>query len=95
METMTRHSTADEKRLIDDTLGALPFPELVKGYSVQFDQDETGDPEVWINFLVQADDDVALPKSDLSSLMKFTNKVRTALLEKHIHSWPFVRLIPA
>ena len=85
-------STLDDQRLITETLGTLRFPEYVTGYSVKFDQEPTGDPAVWIDFLVQADDDVAFPKSEISALNKFTNKVRVLLLEKHIQSWPYVRL---
>ena len=85
-------STLDDQRLIAETLGALRFPEYVTGYSVKFDQEPTGDPAVWIDFLVKADDDVAFPKSEISALNKFTNKVRVLLLEKHIQSWPYVRL---
>jgi hypothetical protein len=85
-------SISEEKRLIDEALGALRFPENVTGYSVKFDKEPSGDPAVWIDFLVQADDDVALPKSEISALSKFANKVRVLLLEQHIQSWPYVRL---
>ena len=85
-------STSADKLLIDEALAALRLPENVTGYSVKFDNEPSGDPAVWIDFQVRADDDVALTKSTISALSKFTNKVRVLLLEKHIQSWPYVRL---
>jgi hypothetical protein len=84
---------SEENRLINETIESLELPEHVSGYSIQFDQEPSGDPAVWINFIVEGDDGKAFPKSEISALTKFTNKVRVLLLEKHIQSWPYVRLL--
>jgi hypothetical protein len=85
-------STSNEKRLIDEAIGSLRLPEHITGYSIKFDQEPSGDPAVWIDFLVEGDEGKAFPKSEISTLTKFTNSVRILLLEKHLQSWPYVRL---
>ena len=74
------------RRIVD----AMPWPEEVKGYDVEFGSDWEGDPAVYVRLLV--DDDLRPSEEKLERVGRFKDAVRDALLDAELSHWPFVRL---
>jgi hypothetical protein len=81
-------ASTQEVRKIHDLVKRHKSPANVRSFEVRFGKDSTGDPAVWIRFLV--DDDLNPSQKQISQLTEFGNKVRSELLGADIRYWPYV-----
>ena len=79
-----------EQRAIDQTLRKLRRPAEVKGWQVEFGDDASGDPAVWVRLQVPEGDKVAASSGRVSELASFTFRVQQALLKAGLTRWPYV-----
>jgi hypothetical protein len=77
-----------EARTIQDIVTARPWPAAVKGYELEFGEDSTGDPAVWIWLAI--DDDVRPSAEKIQELGEFRRDVQSAILDAHLSRWPYV-----
>ena len=93
MAEPTFAASLDELRMIDEVVQAQHFPKGVKptNYSIEFGEDSTGQPSVWIRLAI--DDDHRDPsKSWISEVGDFLAELRKSLLNKPIRHWPYIEL---
>jgi hypothetical protein len=88
-----RLSTADEARRIRDALNVVlkqqQFPYGIRQFDLEFGEDSTGDPAVWILFPIDDDPDPSTEK--LSSLNRLVHQTRDMIREYGVTRWPYVR----
>jgi len=86
-------SSADEAQRIRDALNVVlkqqQFPYGIKGFDLEFGEDATGDPAVWISFPI--DDDLHPSKEKLSRLNKLVQQTHDMIREYGVSRWPYVR----
>jgi hypothetical protein len=87
---LARRIQEQEDATIRRIVDAVPWPEDVKGYDVEFGSDWEGDPAVRVWFLV--DDDLRPSDEKVERVRRFTDEVTGALLDAELMHWPFVRL---
>jgi hypothetical protein len=87
---LARRIQEQEEATIRRIVDAMPWPEDVKGYDVEFGSDWEGDPVVRVWLLV--DDDLRPSAEKLKRVGGFTREVAQALLDAELSHWPFVRL---
>jgi len=79
----------DEAEMIRAGVEDRAFPPSVKGFAIEFGEDSTGDPAVWIWF--EVDDDLNPSKEKLSELTGLYRSVTSDILKKLGGSpWPYV-----
>jgi len=81
-------ASVDEVRRIHELVKRHRFPADVRSFEVNFGRDSTGDPAVWIWFLVQDDNNPSEEKID--GLNQFANSVRSDLLKADLRYWPYI-----
>lgn len=69
----------------------LRLPTDVKSYDLEFTEDSTGVPAVWINLKVDEDNNPSTSK--VETLVQLKRRITSALFEKEIASWPYVRYV--
>ncbi len=87
---LDRRIREQEDATIRRIVVAMPWPEDVKGYDVEFGSDWEGDPAVYVWLVV--DDDLRPSEEKLARVGRFTNEVTRALLDAELSHWPFVQL---
>jgi hypothetical protein len=86
---MAANGDDPEIRAIQDLLKKRPLPAAVKGIELEFGEDSTGDPAVWIWLLV--DDDVAPSAAKLDELGRFQRGLLSDSIDAGLSHWPYVR----
>ena len=87
-EAMTIGASPQEVHQIHDSVKRHPLPANVRSFEVNFGRDSTGDPAMWIWFLVDNDNNPSKEKID--ELNRFANSVRSDLLKANLRYWPYV-----
>ncbi len=89
----TRETNAEEARRINDALNVIlkqqHFPYGIRHFDVEFGEDATGDPAVWISFPIEDDPDPSTEK--LSNLNRLVHQVQDMIREYGVTRWPYVR----
>lgn len=80
--------SAEEARKVHKLIRKRRLPADVKSFEVRFGKDATGDPAIWIWFLV--DDDINPSAEKISRLSEFGDLVRSDLLGADLRYWPYV-----
>lgn len=82
----------NERRLIDEVVSSQRFPKgLTRNYKVEFGEDSTGQPSVWIRLVV--DDEHQNPTTTwIVEVRDFVAILRKELLEKPLSHWPYIEL---
>jgi len=78
-----------EAQIIERVLKSVRLPAEVKSYTLEFTEDSTGVPAVWINLNV--DEDNSPSDSKIEKLVQLKRRITSALFKKEITSWPYVR----
>jgi hypothetical protein len=84
-------ASAEEVKKIHDLVKQVKHqarPTDVRSFELNFGSDSTGDPAVWVWFLVQEDQNPSAEK--IARLDRFAKAVRDALLGANIKYWPYV-----
>jgi hypothetical protein len=87
-EGMGIGASADEVRRIHASVKHQQLPADVRSFEVKFGTDATGDPAVWIWFLVDEDNNPSHEK--IRGLNRFADKVRSELLKMNLRYWPYI-----
>ncbi len=87
---LARRIQEQEEATLRRIVYAMPWPEDVKGYDVEFGSDWEGDPAVYVWLVV--DDDLRPSDEKLRRVGQFRHSVRRALLAAEMSHWPFVQL---
>jgi hypothetical protein len=87
---LARRIQEQEDATIRRIVDAMPWPEDVKGYDVEFGSDWEGDPAVYVWLVV--DDDLRPSEEKLARVGNFRRAVTRALLDAVLSHWPFVQL---
>lgn len=80
-----------DAQTIKRVLASVRLPDDVKSYDLEFTEDSTGVPAVWINLKVDVDNNPSTSK--VEKLVQLKRRITSALFEKEIASWPFVRYV--
>jgi hypothetical protein len=78
-----------EVRAILEILRRHRLPPGVEGPQLEFGEDSTGNPAVWLWFKI--DEDLNPSDQKVSALNEFVRSVTADLLERKISRWPYVR----
>jgi hypothetical protein len=78
-----------EARAIGDILQAHPWPVPVKGFELEFGEDSTGDPAVWIWLMIADDEQPSSQK--MRELSQFRREVQSAITAAGVSRWLHVR----
>ena len=81
---------ARETKIVEDIVRKWRLPPNVRRFDVEFGEDSTGDPAVWIWLLV--DDELSPSSQSISRMERFVTDVRSELLRKGLRHWPYFRL---
>lgn len=87
-------ASPDEFRTIAEVIQAQRFPKGIKptNYSIEFGEDSTGQPSVWI-FLGVDEDHQDPPKGWISEVGDFVSQLRKSLLDnRRVRHWPYIEL---
>ena len=79
--------------VIEQALRKLRHPAEVKGWELEFGDDASGDPAVWVRLRVPTGDAVASSSSRVSALSEFTYRVHQALMQVGLSRWPYVSVV--
>jgi hypothetical protein len=82
-------ASVGEARAIQDILKGRPWPPAVKGFELEFGEDSTGDPAVWVWLMI--DDDVSPPAEKIKELGRFRRGLVSAIMDAGLSHWPYVR----
>ena len=90
---VTEPANAEEARRIRDALKVLlkqqRFPYGIKQFDLEFREDATGDPAVFISFPIE--DDLSPSREKASNLHKLVRQVQNIVREQGVSRWPYVR----
>ncbi len=92
MTTETQNVTAagrDEAKRIRALVRENAAPEGFGSFELQFGEDWTGDPAVWVRFAI--DPDYPTDKKSIEKLTRLELRVISALLRAQIDHYPYVR----
>ena len=79
-----------ESQRISRVLETTPVPDYVVNWFFEVGSDSTGDPAIWIYFLVT---DEAAARPDLTkAITDVDHRIRERLAQEDIHRWPYVRV---
>lgn len=78
----------DEAADITAFLRGQNFPPAVKGFELEFEEDWSGEPAVWVWLLL--DEDVGYSAPEMPGLSEFARRLQARLLEWQIRRWPYV-----
>ena len=76
----------DVARRIHEIVEANLSP-IVLGFELKFDMDSTNKPGVWVDLFVK--EDLRPPQNKIREWSDASDKVRIALLEERLKSWPY------
>lgn len=78
-----------EAKIVRDVVRKWHLPSNVRGFDVEFGEDSSGDPAVWIWLTIK--DELKPSAQSISNLNDFVTKVRSDLLRRGLTHWPYVR----
>ncbi len=78
-----------DENVIRTVLRRSGFPAAVKGYEIEFGEDHSGDPAVWIWLLVREETEPS--KIFLDELIPYARAIGRELVEAQLGHWPYVR----
>ncbi len=85
-------TTAADEAKVRAILEQWTFPANVRGWELDFTEDQSGDPAVYITFRV---DDALNPSEEtIRSVGAFSEKLDRQLLEADLHYFPYFRYQP-
>lgn len=84
----TKPGTTAEAKKIHALLRRRRLPPSVRGFALEFGEDSTGDPAVWIWF--EVDDDLRPSSRKLEELSELARSVTADILKKDFGRWPYV-----
>ncbi|MDQ2803486.1 MAG: hypothetical protein M3Y41_12700 [Pseudomonadota bacterium] len=82
------HRTAEDERTIRQVVASRPWPEAVEDVELEFGEDSSGDPAVWVWLLVAPD--LEPPAATMRELSDFAQSIRWGLTEPDLKHWPYV-----
>jgi len=82
--------TSDEKEKVRQILASLTLPPEIERVEVQFADDSTGAPSMYLSFLVEPE--AKLTKESLPRLSKFMSTVAYEFLQSGFPRFPYVSL---
>ncbi|HEX9904641.1 MAG TPA: hypothetical protein VGA77_06725 [Propylenella sp.] len=88
-----RRRDSEEERQISQIVGRHPLPPSVREVQYSFGEDSTGNPAVWIVYVVEDDQDPSQRR--ISELNELATTVRNEILRSDIERWPYVQFRPA
>ena len=78
-----------EEEMIRETLAALKRPSEVQDIQIEFGEDHSGNPAVWIKLSVT---NSVRPRSPAwNDVFEYSQEIGQALSEKRLRHWPYVR----
>jgi hypothetical protein len=77
-----------EAKRIQEMLGAIAKPHGIRLFKLHFGEDTTGDPAVWISFVLPRNYPTAPP--DIRALTDLGRRVRKELLDEGLERIPYV-----
>jgi hypothetical protein len=81
----------NDANIIKIVLNSLHMPDDVKSYNLKFTEDSTGVSAVWINLKVANNSTPS--DSKIRKLAQLKRQITSALFEKGIVNWPYVRYV--
>ena len=81
-------ASAEEARKVHNAVSANTSPNIVRGFELEFGSDSTNSRAVWVHLIV--DPELNPTQERISELSSVANKVRLALLDQGLDSWPYV-----
>ena len=80
----------EDEQIVQEYLRDLKRPNPIQQVDVEFGEDSTGDPAVWIWLRVAPNFQPSKPEQ-MQVLSRYARSVRDGLLERRIQRWPYVR----
>ncbi len=80
----------EEERIIRDTLLAFARPASIEDVRIEFGEDHSGHPAVWVWLIVP--DSLALDSPEWDAAYMYCDAVDTALVQRRLTHWPYVSL---
>lgn len=80
---------AREERIIWGTLAAVARPPDIQDIQIEFGEDHSGDPAVWIKLFVTGT--LRPPSPQWETVFEFSRRISQMLIEKRLRHWPYVR----
>ena len=93
MQDIDELTTAREAAIVREVVGKLPLPPNVRGYDIEFGEDSTGYPSVWISLTIE--DELNPSPQVISALSRFVDEVTDELVRRRLRHWPYIRYRPA
>ena len=84
--------SAKEDRLLRALVRQHKLPPGVHGFDLEYGQDSTGYPSVWVLFVT--DDDLKPPAAWIAQLSDLAHKVTEGILAAGTNRWPYVNFVP-
>jgi hypothetical protein len=78
-----------EAKIVRDAVEKWCLPPNVRGFDIEFGEDSSGDPAVWIWLTIE--DELKPSAQSISNLNGFVTNVRSDLLRRGPTHWPYVR----
>lgn len=81
-------ATVAEARKIHQLVKKHRFPQGVRRFEVKYGKDSTGNPAVWIRFII--DEQLSPRKDEINELNSLRRDVQSELLKSSLRFWPYV-----
>jgi hypothetical protein len=94
MGSMMIRSESEDLQIVVTLIEGLSIPAGVLSYDIQFDDDSTGDPSIFVMVTIN-DKHFTSRKKHLNELVAFMNEVTRQALMNGVSRWPYVKLIGA
>lgn len=93
MQDIDELTTSREAAIVREVVGKWGLPPNVHGFDVEFGEDSTGYPAVWIWLTIK--DELKPSAQSISALSQFVDNVTDELVRRRLRHWPYIRYRPA
>ena len=92
--------TAKDVQRIEETVRSHPLPPFVTGFDVEYGDDYSGDPALWVLFKLKDGGVPITPRLEevqpqMDEMNRLVSAVRSVLFDLFPDRWPYFRFVPS
>ena len=96
----TARLTVEDTRRVEETVRKHPLPPFVTGFDVEYGDDYSGDPALWVLFKLRDGGVPITPRLEeiqpqIDEMNRLVSAVRSDLLDLFPDRWPYFRFVPS
>lgn len=80
-----------DREKIEKVVSNMKLPDEVRSFDLNFSEDSTGMPAVWVNLHISEDYKPSANK--INKFVALKKEVSRKILDTNVETWPYVRLV--